>query len=105
MRCLFRFAVVAVACSCVLPSLIADDTEKKKEGSTSHGFNPVGEVEIQLKAVSSTSVTIQENQITLQGTGRRATPKAKPKDEVLEFTPDVKVRLMHLPLDEPTILA
>src|SRR5579859_2110189 len=100
MRSLFRFALVSVAFGCLLPALVAGDGDKKKESSTGHGFTPVGEIEVQLKAASSTSVTIQENQITLQGTGRRATPKAKPKDEVLEFTPDVKVRLMHLPLDE-----
>jgi hypothetical protein len=96
MQTLQPFVLATTMAGLLIPTIIAADNEKKD--STEH-YVSVGEVEVVLKSASSTSSTLQTNQITAlnSGRGRGGGTKVTPKDQVIEFTSDLKVRVIHLP--------
>src|SRR5713101_1384294 len=94
MQTLQPFVLATALAGLLIPAIMAADTEKKE--STEH-YVSVGEFEVVLKSVSSTSITIQTTQVSLTGGRNRGGVKSTPKDLVLDFTSDLKVRLLHLP--------
>ena len=97
MNALHRYALGTLVAGCLLPVLLAADSEKKEPAEH---YITVGEVEVVLKAASSTSITLQSNQnanISRLLGGAPAKGKNQPKDTVLDLTADCKVRLLHLP--------
>jgi hypothetical protein len=100
MRTLHRFALGTLVAGCLLPALAAADNEQKEPPEH---YVSVGEVEVVIKSATSTSITIQNNQVTLPPAvarllgGGGGKGKNAPKDTTLDFTSDCKVRVMHLP--------
>jgi len=99
MSALPRIAFGTLVAGCLLPALAAADNEQKEPPEH---YVSVGEVEVVLKSATSTSVTLQSNQAALPASvarllGGGGAGKGKPKDMVLDFTSDCKVRMLHLP--------
>src|SRR5262245_19613585 len=98
MRVLNRYAFGTLVAGCLLLVLAAADNEQKEPPEH---YLPAGEVEVVIKSATSTSVTLQSNQVppaiarALGGAAGKG--KNAPKDTVLDFTSDCKVRMLHLP--------
>ncbi len=99
------FAVLLMAALPLAADEKKDDkkkTEQKSDAkpSSASDYTPIGEVSGVLgtgPGKSGNSITLRGAHITLQGTYRRANFKAVEEKQVIDLTPDVKVRVMQPP--------